>query len=182
MLADHQIKFEIENSGDIYLTPYDPALVQPASIDLRLGSEFICYRRTSEPVDPEVPEKLEKFTVSEKLILYPGDFVLGTTVEWIGVGSGIGAQVNGKSTLGRLGLIIHSTAGFVDPGFKGNITLEMTNINCRPILLRPGMKIAQIAFFKMDAKAKVPYGHEALGSHYHNQAGVTPAASLVQNL
>lgn len=177
MLADHQIRFEVENSGDIFISPFEPSLLQPASIDLRLGSEFIRYNRSSEPIDPESPEKLETFSAT-RLVIYPGDFILGTTLEQVGVGAGIGAQVNGKSTLGRLGLIIHSTAGFVDPGFKGNITLEMTNINSRPIVLKAGMKIAQVSFHRMDAVAEKPYGHEKLGSHYHNQSGVTPAAVL----
>lgn len=177
MLADHQIRFEIENCGDISVSPYDSSMVQPASIDLRLGDEFIKYGRSSEPVDPENPARLESFRC-DKLVICPGEFILGTTVETVGIGPIIGAQVNGKSTLGRLGLIIHSTAGFVDPGFRGNITLEMTNINTRPIVLRSGMKIAQVSFFRMDSAAERPYGHAGLGSHYHNQSGVTPAAAL----
>lgn len=182
VLADHQIREKIHEYGGIYVHPYDSSAVQPASIDLRLGAEFIKYGISSEPIDPANPDnsKLVRFS-TEELILYPGEFVLGTTLERIGVGSTISARVEGKSTLGRLGLIIHSTAGFVDPGFKGNITLEMTNINTRPIFLRAGMRICQISFTEMDAPAEMPYGHEQLGSHYHGQIGVTPAAALVQN-
>jgi len=101
-------------------------------------------------------------------------------MEAIGVCPSIAARVEGKSTLGRLGLVIHSTAGFVDPGFKGNITLEMTNINSRPIVLRAGMKICQVSFHQMSSAAERPYGHEKLGSHYQNQSGVTQAAALVK--
>lgn len=177
MLADHQIRSKIE-SGDIIVSPYDPLMVQPASLDMRLGSEFIHYKRSSEPIDPEIPEEILRKFSAERLVIYPGEFILGTTMERVGIGSEIAARVEGKSTLGRLGLIIHSTAGFVDPGFKGNITLEMTNINVRPITLRYGMRICQMAFHRMDAAAEHPYGHEKFGSHYHLQSGVTPAAAL----
>lgn len=177
MLADHQIRFEIEVTGDIGVSPYEDYMVQPASIDVRLGPDFIKYNRSIEPIDPGLPEEPLKFNAN-KIILYPGDFLLGTTLERIRVSPSIGAQVNGKSTLGRLGLIVHSTAGFVDPGFSGNITLEMTNINTRPIILRAGMRVAQISFFRMSAAAECPYGHETLGSHYQNQSGVTPASAL----
>lgn len=179
MLADHQISLEIEGAGDIRVSPYSPHLVQPASLDLRLGSEFMRYKRGSEPIDPENLDasQPERFS-TDRFIIYPGDFVLGTTVERIGLSPALAARVEGKSTLGRLGLIVHSTAGFVDPGFEGNITLEMTNINVRPVVLRAGMKICQIAFYWMDTPAEVPYGHEALGSHYQNQLGVTSAVNL----
>ncbi|HEY6019044.1 MAG TPA: dCTP deaminase [Candidatus Paceibacterota bacterium] len=182
MLADHQIRDKIENTGDVLVYPYDPSLIQPASLDMRLGSDFIKYGVSTEPIDPEAPDesKLHRFNAN-RFVIYPGDFVLGTTIERIGVSSGISARVEGKSTLGRLGLIIHSTAGFIDPGFKGNITLEMTNINTRPIVLRAGMKVCQISFYEMDEPSEVPYGHEKLGSHYQNQAGVTPAAALMSN-
>lgn len=179
MLADHQIRHEIEEGGDIYVSPYNPTLVQPASIDLRLGSEFIRYVQSDVPIDPAVPEEAQRVSFeTDRLVLRPGEFVLGTTMEWIGIGPKTAARVEGKSTLGRLGLIVHSTAGFVDPGFKGNITLEMTNINSRPIILRPGMRICQIAFYRMDAPVERAYGHDKLGSHYNNQTGVTPAAPL----
>lgn len=181
MFADHQIRSKIE-FGYITVFPYDPLLVQPASLDMRLGSEFMHYGRNSEPLDPEKPDENLKSFSSDKLVIYPGEFILGTTLELVGIGAKIAARVEGKSTLGRLGLIVHSTAGFVDPGFRGNITLEMTNINTRPIILRAGMKICQIAFYPMDATVERPYGHEKLGSHYHNQSGVTPAAILNSNI
>ena len=177
MLADHQIRSQIE-AGYITVSPYDAMMVQPASLELKLGSEFIRYLDTGHPIDPENSwNGVERFE-TDKVFLGPGEFILGSTVEAIGVCPSIAARVEGKSTLGRLGLVIHSTAGFVDPGFKGNITLEMTNINSRPIILRAGMKICQISFHQMSSAAERPYGHKKLGSHYHNQSGVTPAAPM----
>lgn len=180
LFADHQIRSKIE-FGYITVSPYDAMMVQPASLDMRLGCDFIRYFATDTPIDPERPDdKLERFT-AEKLVIEPGEFILGTTLERVGICPEIAARVEGKSTLGRLGLIVHSTAGFVDPGFKGNITLEMANINTRPIILRAGMKICQMSFYPMSAPAERPYGHEKLGSHYHNQIGVTPAAAMRPN-
>lgn len=177
MFADHQIKSAVAY-GIITVSPYNAMLVQPASLELRLGSEFIRYLDTGHPIDPENSwNGVEKFE-TDKVFLEPGEFILGTTVETIGINPSIAARVEGKSTLGRLGLIVHSTAGFVDPGFKGNITLEMANINTRPIILRAGMKICQISFHQMSSPAERPYGHEKLGSHYQNQSSVTPAAPL----
>lgn len=179
MLADHQIKAAIE-SGEIYVNSYDVLLVQPASLEMRLGSTFRMYGVNSLPIDPEWPDPLDTAeSYAHEIVIYPGQFLLGQTQEMIGIGDGIGARVEGKSTLGRLGLIVHSTAGFVDPGFKGHITLEMANINTRPIILRAGMKICQMAFYRMDAPVERPYGHEDLGSHYQGQVGVTPAAALI---
>lgn len=180
MLADHEIRSKIE-AGYITVSPYGDYLVQPASLELRLGSEFIRYLDTGHPIDPENSwNGTEKFE-TDKVFLGPGEFVLGTTMETIGICPSIAARVEGKSTLGRLGLVIHSTAGFVDPGFKGNITLEMTNINSRPIILRAGMKICQMSFHQMSSAAERPYGHEKLGSHYQGQSGVTQAAPMVGN-
>ena len=179
MLADHQIRHEMDTAGEIYISPYNPAYVQPASVDLGLGSDFIRYVQKNVPLDPTVLDESQVVRFeTERFVIRPGEFVLGTTMEWIGIGPSLAARVEGKSTLGRLGLIIHSTAGFVDPGFKGNITLEMTNINSRPIILRAGMKICQIAFYRMDARVETPYGEAKLGSHYQNQTTVMPAAAL----
>lgn len=177
MFADHQIRSKIE-SEEIYVSPYEPSMVQPASLDLRLGFDFIRYLDTGHPIDPMSKwNGTEEFS-ADTVIIQPMEFILGVTLEMFGLGSGIAARVEGKSTLGRLGLIIHSTAGFVDPGFKGYITLEMTNINNRPIILRAGMRICQMAFHPMDEPCERPYGHKDLGSHYQNQSGVTPAAAL----
>jgi len=178
MLADHQIRTNIV-LGHISVSPYLASLIQPASLDLRLGSDFIRYLKPDRPIDPEKPDReFERINGVEEYAIRPGEFLLATTLERVGISPNIAARVEGKSTLGRLGLIIHSTAGFVDPGFKGNITLEMTNINSRPIILRSGMKICQISFYRMDSPVERPYGHEKLGSHYQNQSGVTPAAAL----
>lgn len=176
MLSDYVIRSRIEE-GWLIVDPFDPSHVQPASIDLTLGRNFIKYTASDEPIDPEKPEPLDRFS-TDSLVLYPEDFVLGTTAERIGVPASVAARVEGKSTLGRLGLIVHSTAGFVDPGFEGNITLEMTNINVRPIILRAGMRICQIAYYPMVGPVDKPYGHKSLGSHYHGQSTVTPAAAL----
>ncbi len=181
MLADHEIRSKIE-AGYITVSPYEVSLVQPASLELRLGKEFIRYLDTGHPIDPEIHWNgtTDKFE-TDKVFLGPGEFILGSTMEAIGVCPSIAARVEGKSTLGRLGLVIHSTAGFVDPGFKGNITLEMKNINSRPIVLRAGMRICQVSFHQMSSAAERPYGHEKLGSHYQHQSGVTQAAPLVRN-
>ena len=183
MLADHQIRYEIEEGGDIYVSPYNPTLVQPASLDMRLGTEFIRYIQSDTPLDPTKPDSTQwvKFE-ADRLVIRPGEFILATTMEWVAVGPKTAARVEGKSTLGRLGLIVHSTAGFVDPGFKGNITLEMTNINVRPIILQPGMRICQMAFYRMDAKVERAYGDDRIGSHYNNQSGVTAAAPLTSKV
>lgn len=179
MFSDNLIQAKLEGGG-LSVHPFDASRVQPASLDLTLGRDFIQYIPSDDPIDPEKPdEQFERFTRNE-VTLYPGDFLLGTTAERIGVPSTVAARVEGKSTLGRLGLIVHSTAGFVDPGFQGNITLEMTNINVRPIILRAGMRICQIAFYPMTGVVERPYGHKSLGSHYHGQSTVTPAAELKQ--
>lgn len=179
MFSDHVIKSRIEEGG-LIVHPFDHSHIQPASIDLTLGRDFIKYTASDEFIDPENPEPLYSFS-ADVLIIRPREFVLGTTVERIGVPSTVAARVEGKSTLGRLGLIVHSTAGFVDPGFEGKITLEMTNINVRPIILRSGMKICQVAFYPMVGPVDRPYGHKSLGSHYHGQSTVTPAAELRSN-
>lgn len=177
MYADHQIRWKVD-SGQIDIDPYDRSLVQPASVDLRLGSEFIRYLDNGHSIDPEKSfNGTEEFS-ADKVTLAPGEFLLGTTLEIVGIDRNTSGRVEGKSTLGRLGLIIHSTAGFVDPGFRGRITLEMTNINSRPIILRAGMKICQISFTPMDSPAERPYGHKSLGSHYQGQMTVTAAAAI----
>lgn len=178
MYSDNLIQAKLEGGG-LSVHPFDASLVQPASVDLTLGRDFLQYEPSDQPLDPEKPDDadLERFSADE-LTLYPGSFILGTTVERISVPPTLAARVEGKSTLGRLGLIVHSTAGFVDPGFEGSITLEMTNINVRPIILRAGMRICQIAFYPMTGVVDRPYGHKSLGSHYHGQSTVTPAAAL----
>lgn len=165
----------------IALDPLDERLIQPASVDVRLGNSFLAFRRhTASDIDPwEVADDLmEPADVPEgkPFILHPGEFVLGTTLERLTLPDDIVARIEGKSSLGRLGLLIHATAGFVDPGWtRGQITLELSNVAPLPIRLWPGMKIAQLSFIQMDAAAERPYGHPDLGSKYQGQSG--PVAS-----
>lgn len=171
LLAEQQIVIE----------PLDEAQIQPASVDVRLGNSFLVFRRhTASHIDPYVvnDDLMEKHAVEEgdAFVLHPGEFVLGTTLERLTLPNDIVARIEGKSSLGRLGLLIHATAGFVDPGWKnGQITLELSNVAPLPIRLWPGMKIGQLSFIQMDAAAERPYGHPALGSKYQGQSG--PVAS-----
>ncbi len=180
ILSDGTLRRLLAN-GRLVIDPLDDSQIQPASIDVRLGSTFLAFRRhTSECIDPrELNEALmEAVTVpdDQPFILHPGEFVLGTTLERLTLPDDIVARVEGKSSLGRLGLLIHATAGFVDAGWtNGQITLELSNVAPLPIKLWPGMKIGQLSFMRMDAPAERPYGHPALGSKYQGQSG--PVAS-----
>jgi dCTP deaminase len=179
ILSDRSIKEGIA-AGRIVLTPYDEALVQPASVDIRLDRRFLVFRNYKyTSIDPKAPQQdlTEMVEVGEgdSFIVHPGEFILGSTVERIGLGGDIAAQLGGKSSLGRLGLIVHATAGFIDPGFEGSITLELSNVANLPIRLYPGMKVGQISFFALNTPADRPYGHPSLGSKYKGQA--VPTAS-----
>ena len=163
-------------SGYIVLDPYDPELVQPASVDVRLGTEFRVMRNSRlTHIDPFEPQQKLMDTVAipdgDIFVLHPGEFALGHTAETVGCPDDIVGVVNGKSSLGRLGLQVHATAGFIDPGFKGTVVLELSNVSNLPILLRPGMKIAQLVFQSLDRPAERPYGHPDLKSKYQNQHG-----------
>jgi dCTP deaminase len=167
-------------AGRIVVDPFDERYVQPASLDLRLDRLFRVFRNHTAPVIDvklDLEDLTELITVPEDgvFMLHPGEFVLGSTFERIGVGDDLVARVEGKSSLGRLGLLIHSTAGFVDPGFDGHITLELSNVANLPITLYPGMKIGQISFMAMTTAADRPYGSGALGSKYQGQRGPTPS-------
>ena len=168
-------------AGRLAIAPLDEAQIQPASIDVRLGSTFLAFRRhASASIDPRRLDDtlMEAVTVADDqpFILHPGEFVLGTTIERLTLPDDIVARLEGKSSLGRLGLLIHSTAGFVDAGWTdGQITLELSNVAPLPIKLWPGMKIGQLSFLQMDAPAERPYGHPALNSKYQGQSG--PVAS-----
>nr|WP_196792289.1 dCTP deaminase [Motilibacter deserti] len=170
--------------GRLVIDPIEPGQVQPASVDVRLGSEFLVFRNhTAEVIDPyeKRDDLMEKVRVPEgqPFVLHPGEFVLGTTLEAIGLPDDLVARVEGKSSLGRLGLLIHATAGFVDPGWtRGQITLELSNVATLPIKLWPGMRIGQLSFHCLDAPAERPYGHPDLGSKYVGQRG--PVASQYQ--
>lgn len=167
--------------GRLVIEPLTDGQIQPASIDVRLDSTFLAFRRhTTECIDPRAldGDLMEPVTVAEgqPFILHPGEFVLGTTLERLTVPDDVVARVEGKSSLGRLGLLIHATAGFVDPGWaNGQITLELSNVAPLPIKLWPGMKIGQLSFMQMDSAAQRPYGHPELSSKYQGQSG--PVAS-----
>ncbi len=179
VLSDHTIKLELAK-GRIVVDPCDPDDIQPSSIDLHLGAEFQVFRNSRYPyIDParEQPGLTELVTASveEPFVLHPGEFALGTTVERIALPEDIVGRLEGKSSLGRLGLLIHSTAGYVDPGWDGMLTLELSNVANLPILLVPGMKIGQISFAQMTTAVDRPYGHPGLGSKYRGQSSATPS-------
>src|ERR687889_1383984 len=153
-------------------------MVQPASIDLRLGDSFRVFhnhRITAIDLRELPPNLTEEVTIGpdEPFVIHPGEFCLGRTQERVELPDDLVSRIEGKSSLGRLGLIVHATAGFVDPGFRGSLTLEITNFNSVPIVLRPGLPIAQLSFMALDRPAERPYGHPELGSHYHGQTDAT---------
>lgn len=180
ILSDGTIR-KLLAEGRIAIDPLEETFIQPASVDVRLDDTFLVFRRhTSSDIDPWQTNDtlMERVTVKEgdPFILHPGEFVLGTTLERLTLPDDIVARIEGKSSLGRLGLLIHATAGFVDPGWSnGQITLELSNVAPLPIRLWPGMKIAQLSFMLMDQPAERPYGHPELGSKYQGQSG--PVAS-----
>ena len=181
LLSDRDIEAEVD-SGQIALDPYDPTMIQPASIDIRLDRLFRVFENHRYPhIDPSVdqPEltRLVEPEGDEPFILHPGEFVLGATYEVITLGDAVAARLEGKSSLGRLGLLTHSTAGFIDPGFSGHVTLEFSNVATLPIKLWPGMKIGQFCFFRLSSAARHPYGQGASGSRYQGQRGPTPSRS-----
>jgi dCTP deaminase len=168
----------------IEIDPLEERFIQPSSVDLRVDAEFRVFENHKYPhIDPqEVQEDLTKaVTVAEgeSFVLHPGEFVLGATFERVRLGEDIVARLEGKSSLGRLGLLIHSTAGFVDPGFDGYLTLELSNVANLPIAIYPGMRIGQISFYQMTTPADHPYGSTAAGSKYQGQRGPTPSRSHV---
>lgn len=181
LLSDRDIRARVD-MGDIELDPFTPEMIQPASIDVRLDRFFRVFNdRQYTYVDPaeDQGELTEQFSVAqgEPWILHPGEFVLGSTLERVHISGQIAARLEGKSSLGRLGILTHSTAGFIDPGFNGYITLELSNVSPLPVKLWPGMKIGQICFFELSSPAEHPYGSQALGSHYQGQRGPTPSRS-----
>jgi dCTP deaminase len=179
VLADRGIRAALQE-GRIRIDPFDTACLQPSSIDLHLDREFRVFHNHRYPyIDPrEEQSDLTEVTVvdgDDPFILHPGEFVLGSTLERIGVPDDLVGRVEGKSSLGRLGLLIHSTAGFIDAGFDGHITLELANVASLPITLYPGMKIGQVSFMQMTSPADNPYGAGASGSKYQGQRGPTPS-------
>jgi dCTP deaminase len=181
LLSDRDILAEIHDER-VRLEPFDAAMVQPSSVDVRLDRFFRVFENHRYPhIDPaeEQPDltRLVEPEGKEPFILHPGEFVLGSTYERVSLPDDVAARLEGKSSLGRLGLLTHSTAGFIDPGFSGHVTLELSNVATLPIKLWPGMKIGQLAFFRLSTPAEHPYGSEKYGSRYQGQRGPTPSRS-----
>jgi len=178
VLSDRDIRAAIAE-GRILIDPFDPKRLQPASVDISLDRQFRVFRSTRHAyidLAKGVDDITDLVTVdAEPFILHPGEFVLGSTFERIRLASDIVSRVEGKSSLGRLGLLIHSTAGFIDPGWDGHITLELSNVNTIPITLYPRMRIGQLSFFPLSSPAERPYGSADLGSSYQGQSGPTPS-------
>ncbi|PYF99070.1 dCTP deaminase [Georgenia satyanarayanai] len=181
LLSDRDIRAQIDG-GRVHLDPYDPAMIQPASIDVRLDRWFRLFDNHRYPViDPAQDQseltRLVEVAPEEPFVLHPGEFALGATHELVTLPDDIAARLEGKSSLGRLGLLTHSTAGFIDPGFTGHVTLELSNTATLPITLWPGMKIGQLCFFQLSSPAEHPYGSGAQGSRYQGQRGPTASRS-----
>jgi dCTP deaminase len=181
LLSDRDIRAELE-TGRVQLDPLDLGMIQPSSIDVRLDKYFRLFDNHKYPfIDPaeEQPDLTRGLDVveGEPFILHPGEFVLGSTFEQVTLPDDIAARLEGKSSLGRLGLLTHSTAGFVDPGFSGHVTLELSNVATLPIKLWPGMKIGQLCFFRLSSSSENPYGSEKYGSRYQGQRGPTASRS-----
>ena len=177
ILSDRDIRAELD-SGRIVIDPLGPEAIQPSSIDVRVDDSFRVFANHRHPyidVRQEQPDltELVKVPPDEPFILHPGEFVLGSTHERVALPDDLVARLEGKSSLGRLGLLIHSTAGFVDAGWDGWLTLELSNVATLPIAIYPGMKIGQLAFFRLSSAAEVPYGSRQLGSKYKGQQGPT---------
>jgi dCTP deaminase len=182
LLSDRDIRAELD-AGRITLEPYEPAMIQPSSIDVRLDRFFRLFDNHKYAViDPSQDQpdltRLVEHEADEPFVLHPGEFVLGSTYEQVSLPDDVAARLEGKSSLGRLGLLTHSTAGFIDPGFTGHVTLELSNVATLPILLWPGMKIGQMCFFRLSSPAEHPYGSGRYGSRYQGQRGPTASRSF----
>ena len=183
ILSDVTIREEIA-AGRIVIEPFDDRDVQPSSVDLHIDRYFRVFRNDTTPfIDPKLPQEdlteLVEVVDDNAFILHPGEFVLGSTLERVCLPADLVARLEGKSSLGRLGLLIHSTAGFVDAGWDGHLTLELSNVATLPIALYPGMKIGQISFLRMTTASQNPYGSGITGSKYKGQRGPTPSRSYL---
>lgn len=181
LLSDRDLVSEIK-SDNLALEPFAPELMQPSSIDVRLDRFFRVFNNhLYTHIDPSVQQDdlTAQVEVSdgEAFVLHPGEFVLASTLEVITLGDQLAGRLEGKSSLGRLGLLTHSTAGFIDPGFSGHVTLELSNVANLPIKLWPGMKIGQLCIFRLSSPAEHPYGSAVYGSRYQGQRGPTPSRS-----
>jgi dCTP deaminase len=181
LLSDRDIRAELA-AERVGLEPYDPGMVQPSSVDVRLDRYFRVFENHRYPhIDPSVeqPELTRLIEVSgdESFVLHPGEFALASTYEVVTLPDDVAGRLEGKSSLGRLGLLTHSTAGFIDPGFSGHVTLELSNVATLPIMLWPGMKIGQLCLFRLSSAAEHPYGSAQYGSRYQGQRGPTASRS-----
>ena len=182
LLSDRDLLAAID-AGRLALDPFDPGLVQPSSIDVRLDRFFRVFNNSRYThIDPaEQQDDLTSLVEpdgDDPFVLHPGEFVLGSTFEMVTLPDDLAGRLEGKSSLGRLGLLTHSTAGFVDPGFSGHVTLELSNVATLPIKLWPGMKIGQLCFIRLSSPAQNPYGSEKYGSRYQGQRGPTASRSF----
>lgn len=181
LLSDRDILAEID-AGRIALDPLEKGMIQPSSIDVRLDKFFRVFDNHKYPhIDPAADQsdltRQVEVGNDEAFVLHPGEFVLGSTYELVTLPDDVAARLEGKSSLGRLGLMTHSTAGFIDPGFSGHVTLELANVATLPIKLYPGMKIGQLCYFRLSSPAENPYGSEKYGSRYQGQRGPTASRS-----
>ncbi len=177
VLSDGTIR-RLVQEGRIVIDPWDEAMVQPASVDVRLGDSFrVFHNHRVTAIDLREPPRnlTEEVRIEgdEPFAIHPGEFVLGRTLESVEIPDDVVCRIEGKSSIGRLGLIVHATAGFVDPGFRGSLTLEITNLTRVPIKLYGGLPIAQLSFMALDQAAERPYGSPELGSHYQGQMAAT---------
>jgi dCTP deaminase len=183
LLSDQDLRKEVE-SGRLALDPFDLEMLQPSSIDVRLDRFFRVFNNTRYThIDPAQQQddltSLVETPEGEPFVLHPGEFVLGSTYEMVTLPDDLAGRLEGKSSLGRLGLLTHSTAGFIDPGFSGHITLELSNVANLPITLHAGMKIGQLCLFKLSSPAEHPYGSKQAGSRYQGQRGPTPSRAYL---
>ncbi|MET0235642.1 MAG: dCTP deaminase [Kibdelosporangium sp.] len=183
LLSDRDLTKELE-SGRLGVEPYDPAMLQPSSIDVRLDRYFRVFDNSRYThIDPMLQQdeltSLVEQEGEDPFVLHPGEFVLGSTFELVTLPDDVAGRLEGKSSLGRLGLLTHSTAGFIDPGFSGHITLELSNVANLPITLWPGMKIGQLCLFRLSSAAEHPYGSKQAGSRYQGQRGPTPSRAYL---
>jgi dCTP deaminase len=179
VLSDRTIR-RLLDEGRIEIDPYDESLLQPSSVDVRVDRYFRVFHNARYPfIDVKQPQEdlteLVEVDGEQPFVLHPGEFVLGSTLERIRLPDDLVARLEGKSSLGRLGLLIHSTAGFIDPGWNGHVTLELSNVANLPILIYHEMKIGQISFVQLSEPASTPYGGAGLGSKYQGQRGPTPS-------
>ncbi|GAA1679349.1 dCTP deaminase [Fodinicola feengrottensis] len=182
LLSDRDLLKAIDE-GRLGLDPWEPELIQPSSIDVRLDRWFRVFNNLKYThIDPSRQQddltSLVETDPDQPFVLHPGEFVLGSTLEVVSLMDDLAARLEGKSSLGRLGLVTHSTAGFIDPGFSGHVTLELSNLANLPIQLWPGMKIGQICVFELSSPAEHPYGSDKYGSRYQGQRGPTPSRSF----